>query len=307
LGSYSGVPFFDPAFLPETELNIYAPRNVQHSQEEALAGQMQAPYFPVEFHDLRSHIRYTELEEASFRIGNVLITTQYLNHTAPTIAYRLSNNGVTVVYVTDHEPFRHPTTQIFQHPGDQRHIEFLKGADLIIHDAQYTQDEYRHKAGWGHSSIEYATDVALAAGVAHLALFHHDPNHDDATLQHLEKAACTHVAALGGGLELFAAAQGLALVVRHMDHQGYNRLRFCRALAVVNCQGTWAFAAFRSCAQAAMARRPVAWAPKRGAWPGVETTAHAIAALLSPRPGLGVSCTSSFRTMRQASAGRKGV
>jgi phosphoribosyl 1,2-cyclic phosphodiesterase len=211
-----GFPFFAPAFLPETELSIYAPRNVQHSIEAALAGQMQTPYFPVKFYDLRSRIRYTELEEGSFHIGDVLVNTQYLNHTAPTIAYRLSNNGATVAYVTDHEPFWHPTAHTFQHPGDRRHIEFLQGADLVIHDAQYTQDEYRHKVGWGHSPIEYTTDVALAAGVARLALFHHDPSHNDATLQRLEQAARARVAARGGGLELFAAAEGLALDVRDL-------------------------------------------------------------------------------------------
>jgi phosphoribosyl 1,2-cyclic phosphodiesterase len=208
-----GFPFFDPAFLPETELHIYAPFDTHHSLEEALAGQMQAPYFPVKFSDLRSRIRYTELEEGSFRVGDVMVTTQYLNHTAPTIAYRLANNGATVAYVTDHEPFWYPTAHVWRHSSDQRHIEFLRGADLLIHDAQYTEDEYRHKAGWGHSSIEYATDVALAAGVARLALFHHDPSHDDATLRRLERTARARAAAKGGRIELFAAAEGLALDV----------------------------------------------------------------------------------------------
>jgi hypothetical protein len=132
---------------------------------------------------------YTELEEGCFRLGEVLIETQYLNHTAPTIAYRLSSDGATVAYVTDHELFRNPVDRIFHHPGDQRHIDFLKGSDLIIHGAQYTQEEYPHKMGWGHSTIEYATDVALAAGSSRLALFHHNPGHDDATIRRIEEAA----------------------------------------------------------------------------------------------------------------------
>jgi phosphoribosyl 1,2-cyclic phosphodiesterase/CheY-like chemotaxis protein len=212
-----GFPFFDPAFLPDTELHLYAPRDFQHSLEEALAGQMQYPYFPVKFDDLRSRIHYTELEEGSLGIGNVLVETQYLNHTAPTIAYRLSSAGATMAYVTDHEPFWDPTARRFQHPGDQRHIKFLKGADLIIHDAQYTQEEYRGKVGWGHSTIEYATDVALAAGAARLALFHHDPSHDDMTMQCIEEAARARVAAQRGTLEVFVAAEGLAL---HVYGQG---------------------------------------------------------------------------------------
>jgi ribonuclease BN (tRNA processing enzyme) len=209
-----GFPFFDPVFLPDTELNLYAPRNFQHSLEEALAGQMQDPYFPVKFHELRSRLRYTELEEGWFRLGEVLVETQYLNHTAPTIAYRLSSGGARVAYVTDHEPFWNPAGQVFHHPGDQRHIDFLKGSDLIIHDAQYTQEEYPRKMGWGHSTIEYATDVALAAGSSRLALFHHDPNHDDATIRRLEEAARARIATHSETLEIFAAAEGFELEVR---------------------------------------------------------------------------------------------
>jgi phosphoribosyl 1,2-cyclic phosphodiesterase/CheY-like chemotaxis protein len=208
-----GFPFFDPAFLADTELNVYAPWDFQHSLEEALAGQMQYPYFPVKFDDLRSRIHYTELKEGFLRLGHVLVETQYLNHTAPTIAYRLSSAGVTMAYVTDHEPFWNPAARRFQHPGDRRHIEFLKDADLIIHDAQYTQEEYCSKIGWGHSTIEYATDVALAAGATRLALFHHDPSHDDVIVQGLEEAARARVARHAGALEVFAAAEGLALHV----------------------------------------------------------------------------------------------
>jgi phosphoribosyl 1,2-cyclic phosphodiesterase len=208
-----GFPFFDPAFLPDTELHLYAPRDLHQSLEEVLAGQMQYAYFPVKLADLRSRIHYTELEEGFWGVGNVRVATQYLNHTAPTLAYRLSSGDTTIAYVTDHEPFCHPTDGSFRHPGDQRHIEFLTGTDLLIHDAQYTHAEYCNKVGWGHSTIEYATDVALAAGAARLALFHHDPGHDDRTMQALEEVVRDRVAARGGGLEVFAAAEGLALQV----------------------------------------------------------------------------------------------
>jgi phosphoribosyl 1,2-cyclic phosphodiesterase/FixJ family two-component response regulator len=208
-----GFPFFDPAFLPDTELHLYAPWDFHHSLEEALAGQMQYPYFPVRLDDLHSRMHYTELEEGFFWLDNVLVATQYLNHTAPTIAYRFSNGGTTIAYVTDHEPFWNPANRLIRHPGDRHHIEFLKGADLIIHDAQYTPAEYRGKVGWGHSTIEYATDVALAAGAAHLALFHHDPGHDDRTMKSIEKAVRHRVAAHEGALEVWAAAEGLELQV----------------------------------------------------------------------------------------------
>ena len=114
------------------------------------------------------------------------LETQYLNHTAPTIAYRISADGATVAYVTDHEPFWHSPGRAPHHPGDHRHIDFLRGADLVIHDAQYTSEEYRSKLGWGHSPTDYVTDVAMEAGVRRLALFHHDPGHDDDAIKHME-------------------------------------------------------------------------------------------------------------------------
>jgi diguanylate cyclase (GGDEF)-like protein len=204
-----GFPFFTPAFLPGTELNIYGSVAFQRSLEDSLSGQMQYSYFPVKLQDLASRIHYTELEEGFFRIGDILVETQYLNHTAPTIAYRISSDGATVAYVTDHEPFWNSRGPDFHHPGDQRHIGLLKGADLVIHDAQYTSEEYRSKLGWGHSPAEYVTDITMAAGAARLALFHHDPTHDDDTIKRMERTQRARVAAAGSSLDVFAAAEGM--------------------------------------------------------------------------------------------------
>jgi diguanylate cyclase (GGDEF)-like protein len=213
-----GFPFFVPAFLPGAELNVYAPLGFQQSLEEAMAGQMEYSYFPVKLRDLRSRIHFTELEEGFFRVGDVLVETQYLNHTAPTIGYRMSSGGATVAYVTDHEPFWKSEDGILHHPGDQRHVAFMRGADLVIHDAQYTHEEYTDRLGWGHSTVEYATDVALAAGAKRLALFHHDPAHDDTAMDQLEVDARARVKECRGVLDVFAAREGLEL---HVD--GSNR------------------------------------------------------------------------------------
>lgn len=206
-----GFPFFVPAFLPDVELNIYAPMGFQRGLEEAMAGQMEYSYFPVKLRDLRSRLHFIELEEGFFRVGGVRVETQYLNHTAPTIAYRISTDTATVAYVTDHEPFWAAPGAAFQHPGDEAHVAFLRGADLVIHDAQYGAEEYASKVGWGHSTVEYAVDVALAAGVRRLALFHHDPGHDDPVVEGLERRARERA---GSGCDVFAAREGLAIDVR---------------------------------------------------------------------------------------------
>src|ERR1700704_572624 len=93
-----GFPFFTPAFLPGSELNIYGAAAFQRSLEDSLSGQMQYSYFPVKLQDLASRIHYTELEEGFFRIGDILVETQYLNHTVPTIAYRITADGAAGAY-----------------------------------------------------------------------------------------------------------------------------------------------------------------------------------------------------------------
>src|SRR5438128_1827380 len=131
-----GFPFFIAAFLPGAELNLYAPRGFHRSLEEAMSVQMEYSYFPVKRRELRSRIHYTELDEGLFRVGEVRVETQYLNHTGPTIGYRLSSGGATLAYMTDHEPFWSLPGRVSQHPGDERHIAFMRGADLVIHDAE---------------------------------------------------------------------------------------------------------------------------------------------------------------------------
>jgi diguanylate cyclase (GGDEF)-like protein len=208
-----GFPFFTPAFLPGSELNIYGSAAFQRSLEDSLSGQMQYAYFPVKLQDLASRIHYTELEEGFFRIGDILVETQYLNHTVPTIAYRISADGAVVAYVTDHEPFWNSGGRQFDHPGDQRHIEFMRGADLVIHDAQYTSEEYGSKLGWGHSPADYVTDVGIVAGVAKLVLSHHDPTHEDDAIRIMEETQRARAAAAGSSIEVAFAAEGMEFEV----------------------------------------------------------------------------------------------
>src|SRR5437763_13556843 len=208
-----GFPFFVPAFIPGVELNVYAPLGFQQSLEEAMAGQMEYSYFPVKLRDLRSRIHFTELEEGFFRVGDVLVETQYLNHTAPTIAYRITSGRATIAYVTDHEPFWKPEDGVLHHRGDQRHVAFMKDADLVIHDAQYSEEEYLQRVGWGHSTVEYAVDVAMEAGARRVALFHHDPTHAHAAMEALEARAKARAQAAGSRMEVFAAREGLELTL----------------------------------------------------------------------------------------------
>jgi CheY-like chemotaxis protein len=104
------------------------------------------------------------------------------------------------------------------HEGDRRHHDFVAGADLLIHDAQYTSGEYALKRTWGHSPVEYAVDLAIAAGVRRLALFHHDPEHDDDFLDRLLESCRERVARAGSTMQVFLAREGMTLVADDFAH-----------------------------------------------------------------------------------------
>ncbi len=206
-----GFPFFAPLFVPGNEWDLYAPGSGGRQLETTLAGQMEYTYFPVTLAQLDATIRFHDLVESQFAIASARITTQYLNHPALTLGYRLEADGVAVVYAIDHEPHGRGGPQSSMHREDQRHVEFLAGADLVIHDAQYTAEEYPRRMGWGHSPAECAVDYALAAGARRLALFHHDPLRDDDAVDRLVAICRQRVAAAGGRLDVFAAAEGQVL------------------------------------------------------------------------------------------------
>jgi len=211
-----GFPFFAPLFDPGNEWHVYAPQSLGQHLENTLAGQMAYTYFPVNLVQLGATIHYHELAEGSFDLGSVRVTTRFLNHPGLAMGYRLEAAGVSMVYATDHEPHsRHlgETTDGKDgiapvHREDQRHVEFLAGADLVIHDAQYTLEEYPKKVTWGHTPAEWAVDFACAGGARRLALFHHDPLRTDEAVDRLVEVCRQRVKAGGGGLEVTAAAEG---------------------------------------------------------------------------------------------------
>ena len=209
-----GFPFFVPLFVPGNEWDIYAPGGLGQHLETTLAGQMEYNYFPVTLAQLGATIRFHDLSEGSFKVGGISVTAQYLNHPALTLGYRLEADGATFVYAVDHEPNAASLcaagTKSAQpvHGEDRRHVEFLAGADLIVHDAQYTIAEYPAKEGWGHSPAETAVDYAIAAGAKRLALFHYDPLRTDDGVDQVLDLCRKRVAASQSTLDVFGAAEG---------------------------------------------------------------------------------------------------
>ena len=162
---------------------------------------MTPPYFPVTVDQLHGDIRFSDLGDKDVvEIGSARVHARSVPHVGLTLGYRLEWDGVSVAYVSDHQQPADGSFWI-----DDAVLELCEGVDLLIHDAQYTVDEFQQKSSWGHCTVEYAVHVARTAGVRTLALFHHDPTHGDERLDCL-----LGIARLLGGpdLEVIAAAEG---------------------------------------------------------------------------------------------------
>jgi CheY-like chemotaxis protein/phosphoribosyl 1,2-cyclic phosphodiesterase len=218
-----GFPFFIPAFIPGNTVAIHGPEGSRGSLHHVLAGQMEFTYFPIELNQLPAAITYHDLNEGIHTIGGVRVAAQFLNHPAMTLGYRVEADGVAVVYLVDHEPFADELWRAgaepgridsILHDGDRRHAAFMEGADLVIHDAQYTPEEYPAKKTWGHSTYEYVVQIAAAAGVRRVALTHHDPGHDDDFVREIESKARALARTLPGDLEVFCAYEGCEIALQ---------------------------------------------------------------------------------------------
>jgi phosphoribosyl 1,2-cyclic phosphodiesterase/CheY-like chemotaxis protein len=211
-----GLPFFAPLYDADSEWHVYGTGGMGASIHDILAGQMDYTYFPVSLDQFFAKVAYHNVVEGDFSIDDVQITTRFLNHPALAVGYRFTCDGGTVVYSTDHEPHDRGLAFGEQPPmvgEDEAHLRFLEGADLLIHDAQYTASEYPDRIGWGHSTVEFVVDVAMAADVKRLALFHHDPMRTDDDLDGVVDACRNRIVAAGGTLEVFAASEGMTVEV----------------------------------------------------------------------------------------------
>jgi len=187
-----GIPFFQPIYKPGNEFKLYGNRNWSTKLEYALKSQMQSPNFPVTLEELSNvgaKIEYIDIEAGTtFNVGasgQITVRTAELNHPDKAFAFRIEYSGKNLVYATDTESLPKP---------DERLVELARGTDLLIHDAQYTSEEYNGANGesrkdWGHSTPEAAAQVAVAANAKKLVLFHYAPHHDDATVDQMLQVA----------------------------------------------------------------------------------------------------------------------
>ncbi|MFT5466798.1 MAG: phosphoribosyl 1,2-cyclic phosphodiesterase/FixJ family two-component response regulator [Verrucomicrobiales bacterium] len=212
-----GFPFFAPIYFPNAKITIYGDKGFGENLESVFRGQFGRDYFPVQWEDFRAQVDFVYLDDNPIEVAGMTISREYVNHPGATIGYKIAYQGRTTVFIPDNE-----FIQGYLGPPDQpeyfedllathhKVIEFIKGADVLIHEAQYPQNEYPNKVGWGHSSVSNACILVSRCGVKEWFIPHHDPAHDDLFLD--QKLALTQqlLASLSCDTRVSHAKDGLA-------------------------------------------------------------------------------------------------
>lgn len=225
-----GLPFFAPIYYPRTKLKIYGPVTCEEALlKDVIGGQFSYRYFPVRQNELEATIEYIDLKEGRYDLGDgIQVTAKYLNHPLLSLGYRIEYCGKIICTAFDTEPFYNVFStdpadpsydELLASEGEsaayeenQRMEEYIRNADLLIHDGQYTMEEYEHgKKGWGHSPIEYIVDAGRRASVKRLAICHHDPLRSDSQIDELAENYCS--GGIAGHMEIFFAREGMQIEI----------------------------------------------------------------------------------------------
>lgn len=209
-----GLPYFKPFFAAGNAVRIWGSRQGTASLEAILRQQMDPAVFPVPLDALSAALTVQEIAAGDFTVGEFRVRAMKLRHPGTTLGYRLTPvaGGASLAYVTDNElgPGGH-----YAEPASWRKdfVEFLRGVDVLVHDAMYTPAELESHRGWGHSTYEEAVTLAAEAGARRLVLFHHEPEHADTAMDALVAAAQQVARTRGGPAEVLAAQEGMQLTL----------------------------------------------------------------------------------------------
>ncbi len=200
-----GLPFFPPMLRAGNHLDFYAPIQ-EHGQAvgDVIRSSLGPPMFPIGVDDFPGDVTFHAKGDEDFTIGDISVMSRSIPHVGNTLGYRLEFDGCTVAYLSDHQQ---PGVDVYE--ATDNALELCDGVDLLIHDAQYTRDEFAIKRTWGHCTAEYACWLAIESGAKQLALFHHDPGHDDAAVD--ATLAIARSRCHGTTTNVVAAREGLTL------------------------------------------------------------------------------------------------
>ncbi|HKP74334.1 MAG TPA: MBL fold metallo-hydrolase [Longimicrobiaceae bacterium] len=203
-----GFPFLAQLYQPATRLRVHGPRQGDVSVDQALGGQMSPLYFPVPLEAMAAEVHFATADGQPWHGDGVCVDAFHVNHPGVTFGYRVSSGGASAVYVPDNELGDDPDPEWYAGL-----VEFVRGADLLLHDAMLADAEYATRHGWGHSTFAQAVRLAEDAGVRRLALFHHAPDRTDAELDAIAAGLRDGLAARGSALVLCVADEGAEIAL----------------------------------------------------------------------------------------------
>jgi phosphoribosyl 1,2-cyclic phosphodiesterase len=187
LDHVEGLRFFAPLWDKSATVEIWGPRSPMLSLRDRILRAFSPPLFPLDFRDVPAHVSFHDLPALPAQIGGITLSAELVLHPGPTLGFRLESNGSSLAYLPDHEP---ALAGIFAQSLDWTSAGRLaRDTDLVLHDAQYSEQEYETRIGWGHSSVADAVAFYRAVNADGLLLFHHDPDHSDDRLEELERRA----------------------------------------------------------------------------------------------------------------------
>jgi phosphoribosyl 1,2-cyclic phosphodiesterase len=202
-----GLPFFTPLLCDGAHLDVYAPQQADgRALDELFGSSLCPPMFPISLDAFPGGVDFLAVADETFEIGEISVTSRLIPHVGDTCGYRLEWGGGSVAYLSDHQQ---PGVDVFEMTPGAR--DLCEGVDLLIHDAQYTPEEFAKKSTWGHCTVEYAAWLAAECGVGTLALFHHDPTHSDDQIDRFVDLATARCGP--SGPSVIAAREGLTLHV----------------------------------------------------------------------------------------------
>ncbi len=182
LDHIEGLGFFTPIWDPDCEIHLWGPASPLRTLKEDIARYFSPPLFPIHIDDIPSMLSFHDVPTADWELGPGRIRAEPVTHPGPTVGYRIEEGGKTMTYISDHEPALGIDMESVS-PEWISGYDLARGVDVLFHDAQYTEEEYPGRVGWGHSSIAHMVTFALIAKVQRLMMFHHDPLHSDAQLE----------------------------------------------------------------------------------------------------------------------------
>lgn len=183
-----GLGFFRPMWKPDCKLHIWGPSSAMRTLRQLIERYLSPPFFPLQLGDVAESLEFHDNPFGECSLGSATITGEFVTHQGPTVGYRIEENGRSFAYIPDHEPARDVDLQR-RSPEWISGYGIAQGVDVLLHDSQYSEEEYNQRIGWGHSSIHHAVSFAQIAKVGQLVMFHHDPEHSDDELELLLKLA----------------------------------------------------------------------------------------------------------------------